>query len=710
MKGRQTGVDIDQPNMDHRLADVLSEFARTLLTDFSIESILDRLVQRIAEVLPVSSAGVTLIPPGAAPRYVAASDALAREFERLQGELGEGPRLLASTSREAVAVPDLEHDDRFPTFSAHAAKQGLAAAFAFPLEAENHQFGALDLYQTTVGALPEDVMDAAKTLSDVAAAYLLNAQTRVDLQGSLAQVHESGLQADGSMEALRVSEARKKGILDAVPDPVITIDQNGCVVEFNPAAERTFGYAAHDALGRELAELIIPEADRDAHRKGMQRYRATGESSLLGRRVEMMPLRADGSSFPAEVTITAVITAGPPLFTGFVRNLTGQRAAEVERQELQSRVHQSERLESLGQLAGGVAHDFNNRLMVILNYASFIIDAAPAESPMRAHAEEILVSAEQAAALTKQLQTYARREPVRHTAVDLNAVVAEMRTLLERTLGEQIRIEVRTAPDLPAIHADRGQIEQVLTNLSLNSRDAMPDGGHLIIETALIEGEPDAGLRVRLAVTDDGVGMSDKVAARAFEPFFSTKRSGEGAGLGLATVYGIVTDTGGSVEVHSTEGRGTTVSASFPASLETLSSPPPVDVIAGSSQTVLVVEDERAVRDVTVAMLLRNGYHVRYAANAEEALRISADIDVDLLLTDVVMPGRSGRELASELRNRHVTCPVLFMSGYSDGAFGSERVLEGAEAFIHKPFKETELLHAVHDALHRNVMSDRLLE
>ncbi len=703
--------------IEHRLSAVLSEFARTLLTDLSIESILDHLVLRIVEVLPVSGAGVTLILPGAPPRYVAASDELALGFEGLQGELVEGPCVLATASGNAVSVPDLQHDDRFPRFSARAIDRGLVAVYAFPLKAGDHQFGALDLYQTTAGPLSEEAMVAAQTLADVAAAYLLNAQTRVALQESLDQVRQSAEQDDVSTEALRVSEARKKAVLDSVPDSVITIDVRGLVVEFNPAAERTFGYSQHEAIGRPLAELIIPEAERDAHRQGIVRFLATGESRLLGRRVEMMPIRADGTSFPAEVTFSEVVTAGEPLFTGFVRDLTEKHASDLERQALEDRVHQTERLESLGLIAGGVAHDFNNLLTVILNYATFITRDAPAESSTNEYANEILASAERAAALTKQLLMYARREPVRHTATDLNAIVAQIRDLLVRTIGEHIQVEVRTSPGLPPIHADAGQVEQVLMNLSVNARDAMPNGGVLTIETVLWElREDDAtpppalvqGDYVKLSVSDEGTGMSPDVVARAFDPFFTTKRAGEGTGLGLATVYGIVAETGGAVDVQSTEGVGTTVRAFFPVSSEApVPGAAPGDNIVGRGEMVLVVEDQRAVREVTVAILRRNGYRVRPAADVAEALLISAHLDFDLLLTDVVMPGKSGRELVNALKDRQQASQVLFMSGHTGDAFGSERILDATEAFIHKPFTETELLDAVHEALNRSRTSLR---
>ena len=703
--------------IEHRLSAVLSEFARTLLTDFSIESILDHLVLRIVEVLPVSGAGVTLILPGAPPRYVAASDERARGFEGLQGELDEGPCVLATASGTAVSVPDLQHDDRFPRFSARAIDRGLAAVYAFPLKAGDHQFGALDLYQTTASPLSEEAMVAAQTLADVAAAYLLNAHARVALQESLDLVRQSAEQDDVSTKALRVSEARKKAVLDSVPDSVITIDARGLVVEFNPAAERTFGYSQHEAIGRPLAELIIPESDRDAHRKGIVRFLATGERRLLGRRVEMMPMRADGTSFPAEVTFSEVVTAGETLFTGFVRDLTEKHSSDLERQALEDRVHQTERLESLGLLAGGVAHDFNNLLTVILNYATFITRDAPAESSTKEYADEILASAERAAGLTKQLLMYARREPVRHMATDLNDIVAQIRDLLVRTIGEHIQVEVRTSPGLPPIHADAGQVEQVLMNLSVNARDAMPNGGVLTIETILwAPREDDAtphpalaqGDYVQLSVSDEGTGMSPDVVARAFDPFFTTKRAGEGTGLGLATVYGIVAETGGAVDVQSTEGVGTTVRAFFPVSSEAPApGAAPGDNIVGDGEMVLVVEDQRAVREVTVAILRRNGYRVRPAADVAEALLISAHLDFDLLLTDVVMPGKSGRELVSALKDRQQTSQVLFMSGHTGKAFGSERILDATEAFIHKPFTETELLEAVHEALNRSRTSLR---
>lgn len=378
------------------------------------------------------------------------------------------------------------------------------------------------------------------------------------------------------------------------------------------------------ALLQEFAHTLLTEFCIEL----IRHYRSTGESSLLDRQVEMMSIWTDGAPFPGEVTSGAVTTEGPVLFTEFVHDLIEKFAFDAEREELEGRLHQMERLESLGLLAGSVAHDFNNLLTVILNDAVSITEAAPASSPTKAHAEGILASAKRAAALTKQITMYTRREPVRHTAVDLNLVVEQIRDLVANTIGSHIRVEVQAAADLPLIHADRGQIEQVLMNLSVNARDAMHNGGTLTIETALVElradeAKPHLALvpraYVQLTVSDDGAGMSAELVPQIFDPFFSTKPREEGTGIGLATVNTIVADAGGTVEVQSEEGVGTTVRAFFPASLDTpATSPESVDEVVGASEMVLVVEGQPAVRETTVAMLRRNGYRVRHAADTAE--------------------------------------------------------------------------------------------
>jgi len=522
-----------------------------------------------------------------------------------------------------------------------------------------------------------------------------------------------GDQADSLrvLQALRTSEARKSAILALAVDAIITMDVHGTVVEFNAAAERSFGYSLEQARGRDFVDFVVAPDGTGTDDLSVDHYLSLGDDSPLGQRREVIARRANGSLFAAEMSVIAVEAPGPRFFTAFVRDLTERDAAAAEREGLEDRVHQTERLESLGQLAGGVAHDFNNLLTVILNYATFIAEGETIEPDVRWHAQQIVDASVRAGRLTSQLLTFARREPLHLEPVDLNAIVADVRDLLARTLDEHVRVEVVSEPDLPLIAADRGQIEQVLVNLAVNAREAMPDGGTLTITTDRVEldanytrlhPEAVAGAHVHLSVRDTGAGMSPDVVLRAFEPFFTTRHKGDGIGLGLATVYGIVTETGGSIDLHSREGVGTIVDAYFPVTDKPLvSAVLDVDNVptAGVGRRVLVVEDQQPVREVIAAILRRNGYEVLEANGAREALKIAETSEFDLLLTDVVMPETSGTELATELQRRRPAQHVLFMSGYTAGLLGYQQAPARGTSLIRKPFNEATLLQAVQTAL-----------
>jgi PAS domain S-box-containing protein len=513
-----------------------------------------------------------------------------------------------------------------------------------------------------------------------------------------------------AVEALRSSEARKAAILDSALDAIITMDDEGRIEEFNPAAERTFGLAAADAIGRRLSEVVIPPGPPAGHDRDLG-FLASGEDRLLGRCTELTAMRADGTLFPAEVTVNGVEVSGSTVFTGFIRDVTDRKAAEAERRSLEDRLHQAQRLESLGQLAGGVAHDFNNLLAVILNYATFVAEAVPDDDDVQFDVAQILSASERAAALTRQLLMFARREPVRPETLDLNTIVEDVRELLARSIGEQVDLVVNAGANLPAIVADRGQAEQILLNLAVNARDAMPDGGILTIDTAPVDIDLEyvqfhpgtaPGNYVQLSVSDNGTGMSRDVAARAFEPFFTTKAKTEGSGLGLATVYGIVAEAGGAVNLYSEEGLGTTVKVYFPATTDAAAavtaSPRPAPV-RGHGETILVVEDQDAVRAVTVRILRRNGYVVLEAPSGADAIVTAAAQAIDLLLTDVVMPKMAGRELAGLLTAEHPALPVLYMSGYAPNILGPQRALVDGVELVQKPFNEITLLQSVHRAI-----------
>ena len=388
-----------------------------------------------------------------------------------------------------------------------------------------------------------------------------------------------------------------------------------------------------------------------------------------------------------------------------------QLQAQAERERLENRLHQSRRLESLGMLAGGVAHDFNNLLGIIINYAGFVAEATADNEPVRADVGEIIKAAEQAAQLTRQLLIFGRRDPVQLKALDLNAVVADVQGLLARSIGEHVRLAVHPSAGLPPVHADRSQIEVVLVNLAVNAREAMPGGGTLTIELGVTNLEHEdtsllpplsRGRYVTLSVSDTGAGMSPDVVARIFEPFFTTKPQGQGSGLGLATVHGIVTAAGGGLSVQSEPGAGTTFRAFFPAAEELASDDAATTVTpdgGGRGETILVVEDEPALLRVVTRILQRNDYSVLAATNGTEALAVAADHEFDLLLTDAVMPGISGFELAERVRQMHPQALILFMSGYSPDLAGPGHALPADTALVQKPFTQGALLEAVRSAI-----------
>jgi PAS domain S-box-containing protein len=387
--------------------------------------------------------------------------------------------------------------------------------------------------------------------------------------------------------------------------------------------------------------------------------------------------------------------------TGRVVAVEGILRDITERTRLEQQLRQAERLDSLGQLAGGIAHDFNNILAVISGYADILADEL-AEHPCRPDVQAIEQAAARGSGLTRQLLIFSRLEPSRPETLDLNTVAADMQRLLARTLGEDIELSTMLSPDLPAITMDRSKLEQVLMNAVMNSRAAMPTGGRLTIATAV---EADGNF-VGLSITDTGVGMPPEVMARAFEPFYTTKGRGKGTGLGLATAYGVVTDVGGTITLDSQPGQGTTVRVRLPVSASAPSgraTPTRAEPGGGAGRRILVVEDEDGVRDIVCRILTKAGYEVHAAGDPQEALKLCLDgrLHVDALLSDVIMPGMSGTQLAAELRQSRPDLPVLFMSGYTSGPAPGGQELPADAPLLHKPFQNDQLLQAMSQLLER---------
>jgi PAS domain S-box-containing protein len=504
------------------------------------------------------------------------------------------------------------------------------------------------------------------------------------------------------------SEAgRFERFLEFAPDAIIGIGRDGRVVLANAQAEVVFGYTREELLGQPV-ELLIPERFLAAHPHHRDGYFGDPRTRRMGAGLELFGRRKDGSEFPVEISLSGVETEDGLMAAAAIRDVSERVNAGAGKE---GQLNQLRRVESVGQLAGGIAHDFNNILGVILNYTDFVAEELGEGSPILDDVAEIKRAAERAAALTRQLLIFSRREGARPEALDLNLVVAELEGQLRRTVGERVALETRFAPELASVKADPGQVEQVLVSLAVNARDAMPMGGRLLIETENVEldglfGELPAGAYVRLTVSDTGSGMTPEVAARAFEPFFSTKAKSEGAGLGLATVHGIVVEAGGNIGLSSDPGVGTTVKVHLPASSSpTSQSSSPAASAAGQpgrGETVLVVDDEESVRRVTERILVRAGYDVMIAATGGLALEaVGSDAQpIDLLLTDVVMPEMRGPQLVERATRIRPALRVLYMSGYIHQAVTQLGIEHPEELlFVEKPFTADQLLARVRQAL-----------
>lgn len=686
---------------------------------------------------------------------------------------------------------------------------GMSAAFAVPIALDGEVQYVLELFSSKI-ALPDPEL--------------------LQVLGSISSQLGHLMERKRSEEALRKSEMRKAAILRSALDCIITFDLDGKITEFNPAAERAFGYTTEEALGRELAELIIPESLRESHRRGLALYNATTMGTMAGRRMELIAMRADGSEFPVEMSISRIVIDGKPMFTGYMRDITERQEAEritselaavvansndaivactlegrivswnvgaeriygysveeavgkqldvlippdrldefpqaltmvkrgesvanyetirlrkdgkrisvsltdspirsesgritglssiardiTERKRLEEELLQSQKMDAVGRLAGGIAHDFNNILTAILGYSDLLIGQIDERQWMYKHLSEIRKAADFAASLTHQLLAFSRRQPLFLRVFSINDTVKNMQKMLQRVIGEHIQIHTHLKAEIGRLKADPSQLEQVLLNLCVNARDAMPKGGSITIETADVTyflddfysvNEMPAGEYVKLTICDTGTGMTPDVKKHIFEPFFTTKEKGQGTGLGLATCYGIVKQSGGYITVDSQVGVGTTFSIYLPRvdeSGEKSSIRKEVGQLPGGHETVLYVEDEITVRSLTAHVLRRLGYTVLEAASgkqARDAIENFNGREVHLLFSDVVLPDAGGKELADWIREtRSGRTKLLFTSGYVDESILKRHGLEIGTAFLQKPFTPADLARKVREVL-----------
>ena len=506
-------------------------------------------------------------------------------------------------------------------------------------------------------------------------------------------------------ERRRVEESLRKlsSAVEQSADTVVITDGEGSIEYVNPAFEKLTGYCREEVLGQN--PRLLKSGQQDA-----RFYQEMWNTILRGQvfRGVLINRRKNGEVYHAEKTITPVRNTG-----GRITHFISNDRDITERRKLEEQLLQVQKMDAVGQLAGGVAHDFNNLLMVISSYAELLMDALEAQSPLRHHGEEILKAARRAAALTRQLLTFSRKQVQTLRVLDLNAVLRDICQTLPRLIGEDIQLGMQLDKDLWRIKADPVQVEQIVMNLATNARDAMPHGGQLTLETRNLELDeaycsihPEAarGEHVLLAVSDSGHGIDPAILPHIFEPFFTTKEKGKGTGLGLATVYGIVKQSGGHVTVHSQPGAGTSFKVFLPRApaaegkQESASHNGPQ---LHGHETLLLVEDEEAVREAEREYLEQHGYTVLAAADGAAALELVAKCgrEIQLLVTDVVMPRMSGSQLADQLVAQHPDLKVLYVSGYAESTVMQHGLAELGSRFLHKPFTLKALAGKVREVL-----------
>lgn len=508
---------------------------------------------------------------------------------------------------------------------------------------------------------------------------------------------------------LHRSEEFQKAIIRCSPVALYSIDMNGVVLSWNTSAERVLGWRAEDVIGKPLP--IIP----DEQREEFERFRRIVLSGQVLTGTEVIRRKKDGSVFPASLSTAPIYTTGDRIIgiMGAIEDLSDRKRAETDKYNLQQQLLHAQKLESVGRLAGGVAHDINNMLCVIIGYVEIALESIDPDEPLHHDLQEIMNAATRSAEVIRKLLAFARKQTIAPIVMDLNETVESMLRMLKRLIGEDIDLVWCPMSGVWPVKMDPAQIDQILANLCINSRDAISGVGKITIETGMIEFDEGycelhagftVGEYVLLAVSDDGCGMDKNTRENAFEPFFSTKELGQGTGLGLATVYGIVRQNNGFINIYSEPGKGTTIRMYLPRFSGAVTEPKPVheqDIPRGRGEFILLVEDEAAILKVGKLMLEKLGYRVVVASTPEKALELASHHvnGIDVLLTDVIMPEMNGRDLALRLRERHPDMKVLFMSGYTANVIAHRGVLDEGVHFIQKPFSLSDLAEKLRSVL-----------
>jgi PAS domain S-box-containing protein len=646
-----------------------------IATNAPLQGTLDALVAHIEAQIPGSIGSLYLLDPDGRHLRCASAHGLPLAYRIASDRVAIGPSEgscgTAAHRREPVFTTDIAGDPLWRARRELAASHGLCACWSTPILSRRRPDRTVPLGTFAVyfrePAAPEpahrEVLAHAEYLACIA------------------------LDAEYAIRELRESDARLRMFVDHATDGFFVHDgATDEVVEVNQQACVSLGYARDELIGATTC-LFDHQVSREMLDE-ISRRLASGEIVTIDSR----HVRKDGSSFPVEVRIRAFEARGQMFHLALVRDTTA-------RKELEDQLRHAQKMEAVGRLAGGVAHDFNNLLTVINGYTDVLLDQVSDGAPEHADLAMIRDAGDRAAALTAQLLAFSRRTIIAPKALNLNVLVERLVKMCKRIIGENIVLTTHLDPELDPVMADAGQIEQVMMNLVVNARDAMPRGGRLSITTSNFRAL--TGSHVRLTVTDTGEGMTDEIRVRVFEPFFTTKPQGQGSGLGLATAYGIVEQANGQIRVESTPGKGSSFSVILPVIDAAESTSPLVtrDRPRGT-ETVLLAEDEDAVRRLVQRALELHGYSVLPARSGEEAEQIERSHlgPIHLLITDVVMPGMGGRELADTIKSRRPQLKILYMSGYTNDEVVRHGVTLARDAFLQKPFTPSGLVAMVRAA------------
>jgi PAS domain S-box-containing protein len=573
---------------------------------------------------------------------------------------------------------------------------------AVPLKTGNQAYGWIYVAEKLASlAFTDEDAQALNALAAYLAIAYESAQ-RFDM------IEERTRRLEDEVAERKRAEERFRMLVETAPTGIIIVDSNGRIVDSNVHSLKMFGYLREELVGQQV-EMLLPEAIKQTHRKHRASYASSPRGRPMGMGMELFARRKDGSDFPVEISLGPLATRGEMLVSAAIVDIT-------ERKKMEERLRVSQRMEAIGKLAGGVAHDFNNLLTVILGCCDQMSGYFPADHPGIHKMEMVKKAASSAADVTRQLLAFGRKQIMQPQVIDPTQILNAVGKMIARLIGEDVEFSIAAQPDVGFVSADPGQLEQVLMNLATNARDAMPAGGRLAIKLANADLDEEyktlhppvvPGHYIVIEVADTGCGMDAKTQAKIFDPFFTTKEIGKGTGLGLATVYGIVKQTGGYIWVYSEVAKGTVFRVYLPrveqpthVAISAEADPPP----PRGCETILLAEDSESLREIAEEYLQSLGYEVIAAESGAHAVELADKFSrqIHLLLTDVVMPGMSGRELADALTAKRPGTKVLYSSGYTDDAIVRQGVLEPGIAFIQKPYRPKALARKVREVLDSN--------